>query len=194
MSSTIVRPPRPRRRAERCGARGRGREARQRSRRASRPAASPAAAAASALWTASRPSAGIAAPALPGRRHEAEAHARRSPADSTSLGRHVGAGREAVGHDRARASAPPCARTRGSSALRIATPPSARRQRLDQLGLGVLDRLDATRSATGGPAGPRSRSRSTAGRSRPGRGSRRPTYMPISRTARLVLGPEAQDA
>ena len=149
------------------------------------PAASPAAAAARALWTACRPSAGMRRRRSPGRRQQAEAHAlgpeRLDVSARTSASR-----REAVGQATRARVRDPMRRTRGSSAFRTAVPSAG--QRLDQLALGMLDRVERADPRRGGP---------------PHRGDdpdRRPAdrrqlaispavYMPISRTAASCSGP-----
>ena len=127
--------------------------------------------AASALWTDSRPRVGI----VTGRRRRVGAQDEAHPVEPGRFDR-LGARRR---------RRPRTRRSRLRAAVRRCHPADDRvvgvedrrcrrgGQRLEQLALGRLDRLDASRSATGGPAGPRSRRRSAAGRSGPGRRSRR---------------------
>ena len=115
-----------------------GGQARRRSRRRVSPAARPTAAPASALWTDSRPRVGIVTGRLPASVRKREAHPG-GPGRLDGLGADVGVGREPVA-DAPAAERAPMRRTIGSSALRIAAPSAG--QRLEQLALGRLDRLE----------------------------------------------------
>ncbi len=138
-SSTIVTPP-ARITVERCLARdGAARPGTISS--SPRPAARPAATPASALCTASRPSPAISTRAIAGGGDESERHAVETARDDV-VRAHVGVGREAVGR-RAGARArghPEHPRVVGVEDRDPAV--VGRRERLDQLRLRVLDRLE----------------------------------------------------